>query len=305
MRSRPARLTALTVLCLAGLPAVPASAAPPPPPPYLITSDRDGDNEIYRVDPGGRVTPLTHNHADDFGAVWSPDGRRMAFVSSRDGDPEIFVKNADGSGLRQLTRNTALDFSPAWSPDGRRLAFASNAPGVETEIYRINADGTGRTRLTRTPQFVTDSTPAWSPDGRFIAFSSDRLGVFNVEIFRMRADGTGVTRLTRTADNIDDNAPDWSPSGARIVFSRTGPGGNADLYTMRPDGGDVRRLGGDPALDDVFAKWTGDGRVLFQTFAGFDGTPPESIWIIDRDGTDRRRLEAGPGNNSLPDPKPR
>lgn len=304
-------LASLTALA-AVLTLQPAAAATPVPP-LLFTSDSGGDLELVRMAADGSVRPVTANRVDDFGGVWSPDGRTIAFVSSRDGDDEIFTVRADGTGLRQLTRNSvlrggvpALDHAPAWSPDGRYLAFASNRDGGEMEIYRMRADGTAQVRLTRTARHVTDHTPSWSHGGGWILFTSDRVSYDNIEIYKMRWDGSAVTRLTRTPAGVDDNAPDVSPDGRRIVFSSTRGGGSHDLYTMAADGRDVRRLTGDPRLDDVFPRWAPDGRsVVFATFAGPEGVPSADVWAVRADGTERRRLTSPATQDSAPDPAPR
>jgi Tol biopolymer transport system component len=75
--------------------------------------------------------------------VYSPNGLKIAFVSTHDGDPEIFVMNPDGSGLRKLTDNTAVDAAPSWSPDGGTIVFTSDRSG-SFELYRMNADGSGQ-----------------------------------------------------------------------------------------------------------------------------------------------------------------
>jgi len=72
--------------------------------------------------------------------VYSPDGLKIAFISTHDGDPEIFVMNADGTGLRKLTDNTAVDAAPTWSPDGGKIVFTSDRGG-SFELYRMNSDG--------------------------------------------------------------------------------------------------------------------------------------------------------------------
>ena len=138
--------------------------------------------------------------------AWSPDGRKLAFVSDRDGASfwgearEISVVNADGSGRRNLTGNPASDSDPAWSPDGRKIAFVSNF-----EIYVMNADGSRQQNLTRDP--ARDLAPAWSPDGKRIVFerrlgrqeyggpACGRASIFEVHV--MNADGNGQRRLTR------------------------------------------------------------------------------------------------------------
>ena len=127
---------------------------------------------------------------------------RIAFTSNRDGDSEIYVMNADGSGVTRLT-NSGGDH-PSWSPDGRRIAFTSNGDG-DSEIYVMNADGSGVTRLTNNDA-VGINDFSWSPDGRRIAFTSNGDG--DSEIYVMNADGSGVTRLT----NSGGYHPSWSPA---------------------------------------------------------------------------------------------
>ena len=91
---------------------------------------------------------------------WSPDGRKVVFVSDRDGNQEIYVINADGSGRRNLTRHPGHDSDPAWSPNGRKIAFATMREG-NFEIYVMNADGSGQRNLTRNP--AVDRFPVWAP----------------------------------------------------------------------------------------------------------------------------------------------
>ena len=97
-------------------------------------------------------------------AIAAPPGSarsgQIAFVSRRDGDTEIYVMNADGTGQTRLTNNPARESDPAWSPDGTKIAFSSNRDGND-EIYVMDADGSGQTRLTN--DAGTDSAPAWSP----------------------------------------------------------------------------------------------------------------------------------------------
>ena len=119
------------------------------------------------------------------------NGGRIAFSSARDGNPEIYVMNADGSDLVRLTNHPAPDVNVAWSPNGKQLAFTSSRDG-NPEIYLINADGTGLVNLTVHP--APDDRAAWSPDGRKIAFATMRDG--NAEIYVMNADGTKPTNLT-------------------------------------------------------------------------------------------------------------
>jgi Tol biopolymer transport system component len=149
-------------------------------------------------------TNLTDNSlgGDEYPA-WSPDGTRIAFHSYRDGNWEIYVMNADGSGQTRLTHNPGEDTYPVWSPDGTRLIFSSARVGY-TDIYMINADGTGLTPLTSdlTPEY----DPSWSPDGSLIAFTrAVDEDPRRAHIYLMQADGSGQTQITNTP------ASDWNP----------------------------------------------------------------------------------------------
>ena len=90
---------------------------------------------------------LTTVPAADTSPVWSADGARIAFVSERDGNPEIYVMNADGSGQTRLTNDAAADSAPAWAPDGTRILFTAARDG-NPELYTMNANGSNQTRLT-------------------------------------------------------------------------------------------------------------------------------------------------------------
>jgi Tol biopolymer transport system component len=99
---------------------------------------------------------------------WSPDGRTIAFASDRDGNDELFLMNADGSGVRQLTHNAAADVGPSWSPDATELGFASDRGGAWA-IWAIKTDGSHPHQLAHGGQAAVNP-PVWSPDGRCIAY---------------------------------------------------------------------------------------------------------------------------------------
>lgn len=158
-----------------------------------------GNRDIWvvRVD-GTGLTQLTSTSADDQSPSWSPDGSRIAFTTDRDGHDEIYVMGADGSNLVNLSNNAEgnrRDSRPDWSPDGSKVVWDTNRDGNSAQIYVMNADGSGQTRLT--VNFATDFDPSWSPDGAYIVFNSNRdTGGPDHEIYIMRADGSGETRIT-------------------------------------------------------------------------------------------------------------
>ena len=202
---------------------------------------------------------------------------RIAFESDRDGNWEIYVMNADGSGgLTRLTDNDATDWDTTWSPDGRRIAFASYRDG-NWEIYATNADGSGGL-MRLTDNDASDRFPAWSPDGRRIAFESYRNG--NWEIYATNADGSGG--LTRLTDNdASDRFPAWSPDGRRIAFESYRDG-NWEIYAMNADGsGGLTRLTDNDA-DDRVPTWSPDGRrIAFES----DRDGNWEIYTMNADGS--------------------
>ena len=179
---------------------------------------------------------------------------QFASCLHRDGNEEIYLMNADGSGQTDLTNNPADD-------SGSRLA-ARTVPGSPSsptrdgnyEIYVMNADGSGQTRLTNNP--ADDDYPAWSPDGTKIAFTSDRDG--NDEIYVMNADGSGQTRLTNNP--ADDQYPAWSPDGKKIAFD-SDRDGNYEIYVMNADGSGQTQLTNNPA-NDKYPAWSPDGKKI-------------------------------------------
>jgi len=212
---------------------------------------------------------------------------QIAFTSNRDGNNEIYVMNADGTGVTRLTDNPADDQAPTWSPDGNRIAFASTRDG-NSEIYVMNADGTGVTRLTADPN--RDADPAWC--GNRVAFMSDRFLPPFPDVYVMNDDGTGVTRLT-IANADFDQQPAWSPTCDRIAFTKD-PSGNVEIYVMNADGTGVTRLTDSPR-DDQDPAWSPDGtRIAFASRRDSDQPPVplevREIYVMNADGSGATRL---------------
>ncbi len=104
---------------------------------------------------------------EDFFPIWSPDGKKISFISQRYGNNDIYIMNPDGTGETKLTAGPPNHDWVSWSPDSKKIAFSSDRDG-NREIYIMNADGTSQTRMTDNP--ADDWNPIWSPDGNKIAF---------------------------------------------------------------------------------------------------------------------------------------
>jgi VCBS repeat-containing protein len=241
-------------------------------------------------------TNLTNNAAQDTRADWSPDGTRIVFDTARDGNNEIYVMNADGTGLVRLTNNGADDSQPAWSPDGSKIAFMSDRSGTY-EVWVMNADGSGLTQLTNVGGSTVSGQPAWSPDGSKIAFTSDRAGGSGFEIYVMNANGSSVTKLTTASG--DDSEPAWSPDGSKIVFSSTRDG-NSEIYVMNADGSGQTRLTNNSALDRT-PVWSPDGSKIAYS-SNLSGT--NQIYIMDANGANQTAVTSAPSAVSFPDWSP-
>ena len=217
---------------------------------------------------------------------------RIAFMRI-DGDQDICYVNPDGTGLvPRVVNNPANDVQPSWSPDDTQVAFASTRDG-NTEIYRMNANGSGQTRLTFNG--AVDQQPSWSPDGTRLVFVSNRTG--NYEVYSIPAVGGPTTQLTFTgADNFN---PAWSPDGSRILLSST-RNGNRDLVTILPDGTGMVPLTSSPQSDDD-PHWSADGtRIVWARWVGGQ----RDIWVMNADGSGQHVVEGSNWDDFAPDWSP-
>jgi TolB protein len=220
---------------------------------------------------------LTAHPLGEVSPDWSPDGSRIAFVSGRDGNAEIYTILRNGLGLQRLTNNPARDNDPAWSPDGKRIAFVSDRDGPP-DLYLMSADGSGVTRLTNTT--AREFFPAWSPDGRMLTFDSNLDGTWQIQ--RINADGSGQIQLTSGSEN---GWTSWSPDGSLIAFASKRSGAN-QIYLMNTKGGNVTRLT-NTDCSCTFPDWSPDGKYLVYNNKCSGN---QDLFVMNADGSNPRRL---------------
>ena len=215
------------------------------------------NNEIYVIDvDGSNERKLTQNPADDNAPAWSPDGKKLAFLSGRDGGG-IYVMNTDGSNLARLTEESGV---PVWSPDSKKLTFIRGSRPII-----INANGTDMTLFL--PGLGEGHHLSWSPDSRRIAFASDvpHEKYYNRDasenIWVINVDGSNLVKLTDIPAGTGYWAacPNWSPDGSRIVFSYVGY-----PTVINPDGTNLRTLSNTSmgTKQSGHPVWSFDGRTI-------------------------------------------
>jgi len=268
-----------------------------------VVSRIDGEANAYRsavwvasLDGSEEPRQFTSGERGDASPRWSPDGRWLAFVSSRDGEEkkahgELYVLPADGGEPRRLTEGEEGVESIAWSPDSRRIAFARR---VRDEAYEEEDD---RRRAPRrfTRLFYKLDSVGWTGDRR-------------KHLFVVGLDGGGERQLTD--GDCEDEGPAWSPDGSRIVFSSMrGDRWDAELvealYELEVDaeGAGPRRLS-QPDESATMASFSPDGTLIAYRPEPEDGTYPHhgQIAVMRADGSDRRVLTASLDRQCTPYP---
>ena len=250
--------------------------------PTLLPS---GPSQTPSITPTPTVTPVGGGYG------------QIAFASQRTGVPQIYLINADGSGLHPITNIPEGACQPSWSPDGSRLVFTSpcahNTDSYsESSLYFINADGSDLTPLNTAPG--GDFDPAWSPDGTRIAFTSLRDG--HKEIYVLDVETFKVTRLTASDTDEENSQPAWSPFSNQIAFVKKRVGA-LQLWVMSDLGNDAEQIvRSGQTLWDYYPVWSPDGQyILFNQRQVNIGSLP---WLMqiryeDRFTLDPARLRLG------------
>ena len=265
----------------------------------------DGRIHIFTIDlASGKITQLTsgRNHHDS-NPRWSPDGKRIAFKSTRNGGQfDIYVMDANGANVTRVTDHPAQDHDPVWMPDGQSVIISSTRDSRE-DLFRVwLADR----RVERLTHHVVGRAimPSISPDGKSVAFAAQTLQRLNFWDFQIHildlATGKG-----RALDAPGGTCwPSWSPDGKLIanVALHAEP---SRLEIRTPTGEQSRELRPDPKRWHYYPDWSNDGRLIaFSVSPEHHKGEDWDLAIVAPDGSGYRRLTAGPGNDRLPDWKP-
>ena len=178
------------------------------------TSYKSGFPDIYSQDvTSGQRRVVARYSGLNTSAAISRDGARLAMILSKDGSPNLYVANADGTNPKALTHGKETASSPCWSPDGKAICFASRAEGTPA-LYLISPDGGAKRRL-RTAGAASPTEPDWSPDGQWVVFTSLRS---NFDICVVPAEGGEAATLAGGED------PSWAPNSRTVIFTRVAKG---------------------------------------------------------------------------------
>lgn len=292
----------------------------------------NADEGIYTIaaDGSGR-TRLNPGQSNDAEPAWSPDGASIAFsrgltIEGKDEDEDeersqIWVMAADGSGARPVSagpKRNRIDLSPAWSPDGERIAFMRyrfTSEALVSQLITVAAAGGDERVVTEIKSTLlgSASSPAWSPDGARILLTQQRLG--KGAYFRPTLYVVDVATGARTKLLDDAEEGSWSPDGAQIAYASVADKNgeecgsdecsyNGEIYVMRADGGERRRLTQNPASDSG-PGWSPDGeRIVFGSGRNYPEGASYELYSIKPDGSCLTWLTNGTAQSGLPDWEP-
>ena len=257
MKTRRLLVFAISILLVLNASVQMLFAKAPTTPKILFTSARDGNYEVYIMNPdGSEQINLTQHRAQDLDAIWSPTGERILFISDRDGRRDLYLMDPDGSNVRRVFRFKTKEIrrKPTWSSDGKQIAYEQ--VNFKTGIFRIYIATLGEQDK---EQFVQGSNPAWSPDGTEIVCNvRSRLTLVNVH-------NQEQTLLLPKKAMFWQSHPSWSAAGDKLAF----------VWNKNPLPPD-HKVGIEPVPEVWLNKQT--------------------VYIINRDGTGLQQLvdEAGP-----------
>lgn len=273
--------------------------------PVMTKGGKQTFTDIWRLRADGsqekRLTQgsLAKVRYDSTDAAWSPDGQHIVFVSNRldDENPELFVMDAKGKGVRRLTKSKGYDEYPDWSKTGRIL-FSSNRAGADFQLYSLPAAGGTAKPLLKGED--KDFDARWSPDGKSFVFT--RQSDDGYRIFFGRLGSSEVTALTPVWMNASEAS--WSPDGQQLIFTSDGhkPGsGHLELYRMQAvdkDGDGIgdnltRLTDTDPGFENMEPEISRDGQCILFVSAQLGSKEPSQVLYLEANGGEPHLIGEG------------
>jgi Tol biopolymer transport system component len=228
---------------------------------------------------------------------------RIAFSAGAPNAEDVYIVNADGSGVVKVTSERFAEFDPSWAPDGTRVAYRhqTDVDWDSTEIYVIGIDGTDAHDISHNDG-PPDWGPSWSPDGSTIGWNTVRSDASG---FQLGLTDPGGSHFRLVNPGVWVEYPAWSPDGTRIAFMSQTPEGseNYEIVVMNTDGTNPVRLT-DSAGPDGWPTWSPDGRKIAFTSVRDDCSfsdapdclstgdigPFHTLWVMNADGSDQHRV---------------
>lgn len=277
----------------------------------VFVANTSGSWQLYTINSDGsemvQITNISATHFDWWAPSFSPDGQRIAFAygqvdTNGVAHPDLYVVNADGTGLTQLTHDGS-SLQPSWSPDGTEILFLHYTPYVGFgTVFKMRADGTGE-KIRLTTNLWGSGSGIFAPDGKQIAFDSQQ-GGFVSRIWIMKANGSNPRPLT--APSLEGGPSDVSPDGRHIVlFNHYNTSLPSQLFVVNLDGTGLRQLTYPPAGEgDLFPVYSPDGaKIVFprQHLNAANAVTAEDLFIMDADGSDIKLIAGGLTLGGCPD----
>jgi len=254
----------------------------------VFSAEVDGNTDVYKTDEEtGKPVRLTRAEGRDYSPAWSHDGKKIAFLSDRNGEVSLWVLDVEDSAKRQASETGMTVVGFRWAPDSNRVAVEI----VEEGLHRIEISNieSGESDLL-TPRYEDARIGDWSPDGQWLVYASvsgDDRGI-------MRRNPTGVDEIVVTAGV--DTDPRWSPNGKWIAFSRTYDDDSIDLMVTDRDGLEVTNLAPDE-FDETNFDWSPDSKHIVYESEALDSV---EIYVVTPDGESTDRLTSNRVIDKLP-----
>ncbi len=257
-------------------------------------SNEDGDWELFvmRADGKGKKK-LTENKASDEYPRWSYDGKWIAFVSDRDGNKEIYRMEVSSQKTERLTDHPAEDLDPDWSPKGTHLVLTSKRDGKD-DLYLLEIATKKVERLTDNKG--RNALASFSPDGKKLAFTSNRLVGWSIYLLDLETKET-----KKIFSGWGACRPDWSSDGKWLSFVSQQDDGKGDIYVMRPDGSEVKRITSTDATYDYFPSWSGDNKHIVFSRTENKKKGPWDLVVSSLESGTECSLTQTPFSESFPD----